>query len=187
MSLELSDYTNIEILYVIYGSEHSFIKKNYNKIKSIYVEDIEYAFNILSDCEEIFIVYLPRFDMYKFKKYLWSLKNRPRVHMFFWSYPESPYIRWLIYITSFLVRQDGYVIAVSKRLYNDLIKLFDKVIYLIPPVPKSFFIEPSIKNADEGNLVITYIGRMDINKGILETIKIMEAHVWRIFVEENDT
>ena len=56
LSLELIHYNNIEIFYVIYGSKHSFIKKHYNKIKSIYIENIEYAFNILSYCDEVFIV-----------------------------------------------------------------------------------------------------------------------------------
>jgi len=116
-------------------------------------------------------VYTPIKNLLKFKKFCNEQSRKTNVHVMYWDWPESFLLRNFKISTYTYLPYNGLSIAVSPRLYSVVSKKRKNPLMLMPPVPSDYFIIPSEKSVSD-KIRVTYIGRIDVGKGIQATLDI---------------
>jgi glycosyltransferase involved in cell wall biosynthesis len=103
-------------------------------------------------------------------------KNHPEIkfHNLVFFYPESPLKRFFKFLEFLLFPYNGKVFCVSNRQYKYLRRICKNVVYILPPVPREYFLSPEEKPVNE-KIKVTFLGRIDPRKGIKEVIEIFRT------------
>lgn len=163
---------DVEVEYVLIGKEDKILNFN-NGVVSRHFKRFCQASDILSNYDHIVKVYLPIFDNLRFANFR---RKYPTInyHNFYFEWPESSLRRELLFRINRIEPYNGKSYVVSPRLYKISNKMGNDSVLLIPPVNSNYFRSKKEKNS--GNKIhITFLGRIDVNKGILETVKLFKA------------
>lgn len=139
--------------------------------EQIYCETFNDALDFLNKVDGPIIVNaIHRNDRLQFIKYR---KNHPdrRFHLVYSVYSEDLIRRNLYLLESFIFPYNGIGICFSLRLAKALKLRRNKSTVFLPPVPDYYFLKPDMKR-DSDAVNITYLGRIDPGKGILDFIEI---------------
>ena len=156
--------------YVIYGRPDSELLHP-DGVRTRCFLTIRDAFEALLGYDHIVIVNYPATDTSLVRQFCKRQASRSKIHMMYWEWPESYLNRTLRLLQKDVVPYNGASIAVSPRLYSVLAGKRKNVSLMLPPVPDSFFCSLQDKPVSD-QIHVTYIGRLDAGKGILETIEL---------------
>lgn len=97
--------------------------------------------------------------------------NRTQFHFLFTAWPEWRPKRELLFLESRLMPYNGRLFCVSTRQHRYVSGWSDRATLLWPPVPSNYFVPLSAK-VDSERVRVTFLGRVDPGKGVLETIEL---------------
>ncbi|EKQ54520.1 MAG: glycosyltransferase [Methanobacterium sp. Maddingley MBC34] len=171
ISLELVKDHNITVDYVIYGTSSEKIENN-SGITSNYFNKLKEALNSLKNYDHVVTMYIPPGDFINYALFRRKEKNNIFFHIIYTDWPRSFIKRNAFFIFNSLWRYNGKSFSISPRIKDALKKWGDESVFLLPPVPLDYFMEIG-NNKNLGNLRVTFIGRVDVGKGVLEVIDIL--------------
>lgn len=157
---------------IMYGADKDCeIKKLFgNTVTVQYYCSFYDALKCLSDLRYDFV-----FEMYIQKRFYFSyliFKRKMKAYMkfsiIFMTAAEGSIKQWLR--NKFRVKFCNPVFAVSPRLIKELQKKGIPAVWLPPPVPDHYFTVP--REMAKKKIIISYIGRIDANKGVDSIIKV---------------
>lgn len=172
LSEEITKQYPVTVDFILYGSEQKIIKHT-EKTHSKYYPDLLGALSGIKDYNHVIFVYLPVTDVWTCRQKCRKLYSRTRFHNLYQVWPESVIKRELLLLANFLMPVNGQNIVVSQRLFDTIFKRRGNCILLYPPVPRDYFIHPEKKRTSD-KVRVTFIGRIDIGKGILDTLEIFD-------------
>lgn len=162
---------NINVDYVLYGQDLK--NKNHGSINSIYCGNIDEAFEILRDYDHIITMYINPKDAVKYRNN--RLNNKKSYfHVIYTDWPESFIKRQAFFASSKFINYNGIFFAISSRILNLADKWGFESALLLPPVPQDYFVNLEDKLVSDKTRV-SFIGRIDVGKGVLETLDIFNA------------
>lgn len=172
LAKELVEVHGHSVDFIFYGLQTKNISHAQN-INSYYYTNYSDALSSLLNYDHVILIYVSIKDI--FKLYAFCNNNTDKVifHHLYQDWPESFIMRNLMFWIKDIIPINGFKIGISERIVERLSENAQKHIKLYPPVPNNFF----KKNDNINNLTkinITFIGRIDEGKGILETIEIFE-------------
>ncbi len=170
VSQELLTRDICSVDYFLYGTQRREIIHT-NRFHSRYFSRFNDAIRELEDFDQIVTVYTPIKNLVQFKKFCSEQKRKTAVHVMYWDWPESFFIRNLKIFTYTSIPYNGFSIAVSPRLHSLVGKRRKNSILLMPPVPSDYFISPPDKSVRD-TIRVSFIGRIDRGKGIQATLEI---------------
>lgn len=161
--------------YVMYGSSERREVELSSVFKLRYFVRLENALEFLSDnYDHIVTIYLFPLDRLKFARFRKRHSSNVRFHFVYFGWPDFSIKRRLLFAEAKLFPYNGQLFCISKRQYQYLKQRSKNVTYLMPPVPKDYFIEPEEKPAHE-KVGLTFLGRIDPGKGITDVIEIFKV------------
>ncbi len=163
-----------EVDYILYGAEENKEVALDSGITLRYFKTFtDVLSSINKEYEHIITMYLLPKDRLKYA-FFRRKHNEIRFHFIYFSWPDSPVKRKLYFAEARLFPYNGKLFCISKRQYNYVKKWTDRCVYLLPPVPKRYFLSPNEKNIGE-RIKVAFLGRIDPSKGICEVIEIFKA------------
>jgi glycosyltransferase involved in cell wall biosynthesis len=184
LARELIHTWDYQVDCIFYGSSCSKEIIHVEGICSKYYRSLKDALNALDGYDHIISIYISLSDIPRYMQYCVLHKDDKYFHFLYQSWPDSILKREFTFSLSKLPFFNGIPFAVSPRLLNRLWQWNSKATLLWPPVPKEYFVTPSNKTSPH-EIRVTFIGRIDIGKGILETIEIFNRLSERSDVELN--
>jgi glycosyltransferase involved in cell wall biosynthesis len=173
LSKELQLKHDCCIDYIIYGSEQKDIF-HMPRFYSRYFTTFNNAINALMEYDHVVTVYLPVHDVIKYGIFCQQQKKHLIFHMMYWVWPESFFKRNLMIFINAKIPINGVSFTVSPRLFVNMSRKRLNCQLLMPPVPINFFLTPQEKSNSKKTRV-TFIGRIDIGKGVLEILKMFKT------------
>jgi len=166
---------DIKVDYILYGDTENR-KLEYAGIRLNYFISFDDALKAVEKkrYEHIITIYLLPEDRIKYALFRKNKGNLVWFHFIYFSWPDSLIKRKLYFAEARLFPYNGKLFCISKRQYNYVSRWSKNAVYLLPPVPKEYFLKPEEKPINE-KIKITFLGRIDPGKGINEVIKIFKA------------
>jgi glycosyltransferase involved in cell wall biosynthesis len=124
--------------------------------------------------EHIITIYLLPKDRIKYALFRKNKSKSIRFHFVYFGWPDSLIKRKLYFSEARIFPYNGKLFCISKRQYDYVSRWAKNAVYLLPPVPESFFLRPDEKPTN-GKIKVTFLGRIDPGKGINEVIEIFKA------------
>ncbi len=174
LSMELVSHWDMQVDYVLYGSGREEEITIFPGIRARYYGTLHEALKALSDYDHIITIYLPPGDLLTYTYFRVFHRKQISFHMLYQSWSDSIFIRLLMFLPDRLIHFNGRSFAVSPRLMHYVKQWDQKAVLLWPPVPSNYFIPLSEKNF-LNQIRVTFLGRIDPRKGVIETIKIFNA------------
>lgn len=172
LSSYLSGNNHWQIDYIIYNYKDIELSHTGN-IRSRYFGDIRNALDALDDYDHVVIINYRWNDAGLVRNRCKQQKPGQKIHMMYWEWAESGIIRTMRFYQKKIVPYNGVSFAISPRLQTYLSARYKQTVLLLPPVPENYFLRSSDKS-DSGPVQITFIGRIDSGKGILETLELFD-------------
>lgn len=170
ISTEMVKTYKIEVDHVIYG-KFDKINEHSCGIVSRYYKTIEDAFDKLKDYNHVITIYIHPRDALRYMFFRNKYKKEVHFHIIYINWPQSFFKRQMEFAVNRLVSNNGMSFAISPRTFNLSKKWGYKSQLLLPPVPKDYYLDIKTKKTSE-KIKLTFIGRVDVGKGVLETIDI---------------
>lgn len=123
--------------------------------------------------DHIVNVYIPIYKKINFA-FIRQAKKSTLFHFIYFNYPDLLIKRYFYFNESRLFPYSGKLFCISKRQYDYVSKWAKNAVYILPPVPDSYFLKPEEK-PDNKRIKVTFLGRIDPGKGIEEVIEIFKA------------
>ncbi|MEM2175479.1 MAG: glycosyltransferase family 4 protein [Candidatus Micrarchaeia archaeon] len=163
---------NLYISWIFYNSKEEKEIKHLPNFASKYFKNLKDALDYIyaTKPEHVIACYIKPQDRILFAKFR-NLAKNICFHSIPFFYPHSSLKRFLKFFEYFIFPYNGKIFCVSKRQYEYIKKFAKHVVYLLPPVPESYFLTPEEKPINE-RINIAFIGRIDPRKGIKEVIEI---------------
>lgn len=165
----------IDVDYVLYG-ESVPRELNHAGINLKYLKSFEDVLSLLKNekYDHIITIYLLSKDRLRYALFRKRANKSTSFHFVYFGWPDSFIKRKLYFAEARLFSYNGKLFCISKRQYEYVSKWTDNAIYLLPPVPDNYFLKPEEKPVNE-KIRITFLGRIDLGKGINEVIEIFNA------------
>ena len=173
LSTELVQKWHFQVDYVLYGEATREIN-HLPGLRSRYFYKLSEALEALSEYDHIVTVYLPPKDFLTYIHLRRRYAKRTRFHILYQVWPESVVKRELMFGLNRLIPFNGRSFAISPRLVHRVKHWDRQAVLLWPPVPQHYFVPLSQKPSSD-KIHVTFLGRIDIGKGVLETIDIFNA------------
>lgn len=168
----LESRPDLEIEYVFYGARSFKIQKPLSRLAIRRFTKLKNALKYIARETPKHVVtgYIKAKDRLIYAIFR---KNKKFIifHKLMFFYPELSLRKTLKFSEISLAPYNGKVFCVSHRIFKILNKKSQNAILLLPPIPESYFVNKSTKIKGK-NIRITFLGRIDPRKGILETIKL---------------
>ena len=149
---------------VQYGINLRYIKTFDNALDLIKTEKYEHVISIyLLPKDRI------KYAIFRKKTYKWI-----KFHLIYFNWPDSVIKRYLYLNEAKFFPYNGKLFCISKRQYDYVSRWTKNAVYLLPPVPKGYFLKSEEKPINK-KIKITFLGRIDPGKGIGEVIEIFKA------------
>ena len=168
----IKNYHNLNIEYVFYNANSNVVTnpyphltiRNYKKMKDALGYFTEIKPDHVVTC---YIKFKNRFEYARFRE-----KSKFTIfHKIEFFFPEFFLKRCFKSFEMSITPYNGKIFCVSPRIYDYLKEKFHNTLLLLPPVPKSYFVDKNSKK-NENKIQLTFLGRIDPRKGILETIEL---------------
>ncbi len=170
LTSKLND-NEVKVDYIMYDAENRKDVVINDRLKLKYFVKFEDALENLKSCyDHVITIYLFPLDRLKFAHFRKKHNRNIKFHFVYTGWPDSSIKRWLMFLEAKLFPYNGKLFCISKRQYQYLKQSSKNVMYLMPPVPEEFFIEPKNKPINE-KAIITFMGRIDPGKGIEDVIE----------------
>lgn len=122
--------------------------------------------------DHVVSIYLKAIDRLIYAKFRRTQLKGTLFHHFYMDWRPSIFKRKIFFSEARIAPFNGRLFCISPRIYRAVSKWSKRAVLLLPPVPESFFCKPEEK-PDDGILRISYVGRIDPQKGTNEAIEIM--------------
>jgi glycosyltransferase involved in cell wall biosynthesis len=166
----------INVDYVLYGSRVNKEIEVKPKLRLRYFKTFKDAIDSMhrSFYDHIIHVRVPSYlDRFKIVFYYKKYFKHVKYHYISFIWSDSWVKRNLMFIEAFLNSKNGKIIAVSPRLYRFLKKRVKNVDFILPPVPRNYFLTHSEKPKNN-KIKITFLGVIYPDKGIGEVIQLFK-------------
>lgn len=161
--------------YICYGGEEEKEISPQQGLTLKYLRSFNDALDVIErHYDHIIPIYLQRKDRSKFASFRKKFSKNVYFHFIYFSWPDSLIKRKLYFSEARLFPYNGKLFCISKRQYEYVSKWAKNAVYLLPPVPEEYFLKPDEKPVNE-KIKITFLGRIDLGKGINEVIEIFKA------------
>lgn len=175
LSIELINQWDIQVDYVLYGLSSLNINKEKTHLSDIcirYFSTLHEALEILKNYDHIITIYLPPKDILYYMHFrIHDKRNNIQYYTLHQTWPESVIKRELMFAMNRSISYKSKSFAISPRLLRRIKSWDNKAVLLWPPVPSNYFVDISQKTLQD-KIRVTFLGRIDIGKGVLETIDI---------------
>lgn len=174
LSTELTK-KDIGVDYIFYGGRENK-ELEFSGIRLNYFELFNDALTVVEkrEYEHVITIYLLLKDRIKYALFRKNKNKSIRFHFVHFGWPDSIIKRTLYFSEARLFPYNGKLICISKRQYDYVSRWSKNAVYLLPPVPESYFLRPDEKPTNE-KIKVTFLGRIDPGKGINEVIEIFKA------------
>jgi glycosyltransferase involved in cell wall biosynthesis len=164
-----------EVDYVIYSAKENREQVISPNLRCRYFRGFPEAVTSLPGrYDRVIKVWLRRSDRLSFIFFCRKFLAPSAYHYLCLIYPESGLKRRFIAMEAGLSLKEGKFICVSPRQLLEFGKSIKNCVYLLPPVPHSFFLEPSAKPQNHP-LRVRFIGMLTADKFIEEIIDIFTS------------
>jgi len=165
----------IGVDYVLYGGRENMELK-YSEINLNYFKTFKDALNLIEDRKynHVVTIYLLPKDRLEYALFRRSNAQLALFHFVYFNWSDSLIKRALYFNEARLFPYNGKLFYISKRQYDYVKRWAKNAVYLLPPVPDEYFLEPEEKPVDD-KIKITFLGRIDPGKGINEVIEIFKS------------
>ncbi|MFX0132365.1 MAG: glycosyltransferase [Candidatus Hodarchaeota archaeon] len=164
-----------EVDYILYGAEENRELTTSCGLTLNYLRSFEHALDAIShNYDHVITIYL--FPKDRLKYALFRKKNNELItfHFIYFSWPNLSIKRKLYFSEARFFPYNGKLFCISKRQYEHVIQWSKNAVYILPPIPESYFLKPREKPNNE-KINVTFLGRVDPSKGINEIIEICKA------------
>lgn len=165
----------LEITCLMYGSPALLDAQPVPRLRLRYVLGFQEALTDILQERPAHVVstYVRPSDRFAYARFRAENSRALEFHSLLFFYPESLLKRELKLAEFRFFPYNGSVICVSERQYNRLRRMARDVALVLPPVPKDYFLAPEEKRPPgDPKLRVTFIGRLDRRKGVLEVIEL---------------
>ena len=162
-----------EVDYVLYGSKRDEEIPVIPGLRMYYFRSWGDALNAIrgKGYDHVVEIYMPPWDRIAFMRFRQKHNDSIKFHIVYFGWPEQWLKRYLSFAEACSSTLNGRVFVISPRQYHYVRKWCKKPVLIWPPVPEEYFTTPFLKDNPE-RLRITWIGRLDLGKGIKEIIDI---------------
>lgn len=172
----LAGYSDVaHVGLITYGHRSSSKELHLPYLDSYRYQSLEQALSALRNYDHVITVYLLPRDRISYTRFRWQQRKcSQRFHMLYQGWPEHFWRRELSFLDARLFRYNGRLFGVSRRLVSRLKRIDSNAQLLWPPVPDHYFVNPADKKTGQP-LQVTFLGRIDPGKGVIETINLFSA------------
>ncbi|MFC1850238.1 glycosyltransferase [candidate division CSSED10-310 bacterium] len=165
----------IQVDYILYNSGLIRQEEPETNLKIKYYNSFQDAFKSLScsSYDHIINIRLSRFDRVRLPLYKRLFLPDSHYHYLAFVWPDSSFKRHIVFGESLVLSRKGKIVTVSPRLFRALRQLSNNVYYLLPPVPRDYFLEPDEKPNNE-KIKILYLGVLYPDKGIEDVLEVFK-------------
>lgn len=173
LSTEIVRRWHSQVDYVLYGQAAREIT-HLPGLRSRYYRTLNEALDVLTEYDHVITIYLPPKDLLTYMHFRATHRRKNQFHMLYQIWPEFAVKRELMFALNRLIPDNGRSFAISPRLVHRVKHWDRQAVLLWPPVPQHYFVPLSQKPSSD-KIHVTFLGRIDIGKGVLETIDIFNA------------
>jgi glycosyltransferase involved in cell wall biosynthesis len=165
----------IEVDYILYGASVPR-ELNHAGINLKYIKSFEDALSFLKKAkyEHIITIYLLPKDRLRYAFFRKIKGKSCSFHFVYFGWPDSSIKRKLCFAEARLFPYNGRLFCISKRQYQYVSNWARNAVYILPPVPESYFLKPEGKPVNE-KIKVSFLGRIDPGKGINEVTEIFDG------------
>lgn len=162
-----------EVHFIHYGVAKAKAVKGNNKLYLNYFRTIDEAFEYIKStkCHHVVTIYLKPNHRLRWASFRKSQKNNICFHHIYSTWNDSLLRQRLFYAEARLFPFNGFLFCVSRRIYHCVSRWSRQAFLLLPPVCESYFCQSQDK-LNNDKLRVTYAGRLDTGKGILEAVEV---------------
>jgi len=173
---QLVSIEDVSVDLITYGHEGSPTTREYHahRLSSQKFTSLTNAFSVISDYDHVIVVYVLPKDRLFLSRFRRQTKHRIKYHMLWQSWPDLFTKRMLMFSDALLMPFNGISFAVSPRLVQFARHLGIDAKLLLPPVPNGYFVPLSGK-ITASRIRVTFLGRIDPGKGIIETLELFDT------------
>jgi len=193
ITYQMTTHFGINIDYILYGAQGEKMVDINPKLKLRYFKRFEHALSVINaKYDHVITVYLFPKDKLKYAYFRRKNKNLS-FHKILFSWSDNPVWKSYILAEAKIFPYNGQFFCISERQYECVKKWMKNVVYILPPVPKDFFIRPEEKPNNK-KIKLTFLGRIDPGKGILDVIKLfvvlkensrLQCTIYGIYLQNN--
>lgn len=173
LSTELVRRWHFQVDHVLYGQATREIT-HLPGLRSRYYRTLSEALEVLTEYDHVVTIYLPPRDLLTYMHFRARHRRITQFHMLYQIWPESAVKRELMFALNRVIPFSGRSFAISPRLVHRIKHWDRQAVLLWPPVPPYYYMPLSQKTFSD-KIRISFLGRIDMGKGVLETIDIFNA------------
>jgi glycosyltransferase involved in cell wall biosynthesis len=132
--------------------------------------------------DHIVCVYLKPWDRIRFAHFRKEQDKCTIFHHFYFGWNESRLKRELLFSEAKFWPFNGYLFCISPRIHRYVSQWASRAELIFPAVPESYFCDFYDKS-NNGKLRVTYAGRIDVGKGVIEAVEVCRQLTGRIDAE----
>jgi glycosyltransferase involved in cell wall biosynthesis len=165
-----------KIDYLLYGYEENNETNPLPGLTLKYFKSFENALNLIKNEEYDHIITMYLLPKHRINYAFFRKRNSKstKFHFIYFNWADLMVKRYLYFNEARLLPYNGKLFCISKRQYEYISKWAKNAVYLLPPVPENYFLNPNEKPINE-KIKIIFLGRIDPGKGINEVIEIFNA------------
>jgi glycosyltransferase involved in cell wall biosynthesis len=163
-----------QVDFIHYGAIKRRDEQVGEKIAQKYFRTLNEAFEYLeAECDHVVSFYLKPKDRFLFARFRQRQEKSIRFHHVYSVWHESRIKRELLFAEARLFPFNGCLFCLSPRIYRYVSTWAPHSALLRPSVPVSFFCDPRDKPSN-GKIRVTFAGRVDPGKGIIQVVDAFE-------------
>ena len=164
-----------EVDYILYGDKENRELGPVSGLTLRYFRLFEDALDaIKGKYEHVITIYLLPKDRLKYDVFRRKNSSSIIFHFIYFGWPDSLIKRKLYFFDAKLFPYNGKLFCISPRQYKYVEKWAENAVYILPPVPENYFLRPEDKPLSK-KTKISFLGRVDLRKGIDEVIDIFKV------------
>lgn len=168
-------HQGIHVDYILYGNKRNKELTPMSGLNLRYFKLFQDALDVVEEqYDHILTIYLLPRHRVKYALFRRKNDNSLPFHFIYFGWPCSLIRRKLYFSEARVFPYNGKLFCISKRQYEYLTTWAKNVTYLLPPVFENCFLNPKDKPINN-KIKLTYLGRIDLDKGIKEVITVFNA------------
>lgn len=165
----------VQVDWLLYGAAVARSVPVREGIQIRYFPDFSSATAALADgYDHVITTYILPKDRLGWAKLRRAFVTRSKFHFIYLSWPENSLKRLAYFGEAKLFPYNGQLFCVSRRQYDYMSTWSRNTCFLLPPVSASYFVGSDEKN-HSGKIRISFLGRVDLGKGIHDVLEIFRA------------
>jgi glycosyltransferase involved in cell wall biosynthesis len=168
-------HCNTTVDYILYGANEEKTFRPYQGLTLKYFKLFKDALKTLNkNYDHIITIYLLPKHRANFATFRKNHTDKSIYHFIYFGWPDSIIKRKLYFAEAKLFPYNGKLFCISPRQYKYASQWARNAVYILPPVPDDYFLEPEEKPTNN-KIKITFLGRIDPGKGIKDVIRLFDA------------